>query len=57
MATVPLRDERKWAPIAAESDRASFAALQCVDLVTVFPHIRATHLFSHQAAIYVKGGD
>src|SRR5205809_7249924 len=30
-------------PIAAESDRAELlAALQCVDLVTVFPHIRAT---------------
>ena len=46
-------------PIAAESDRAELlAALQCVDLVTVFPHIRATQfILAIKPAIYVKGGD
>jgi bifunctional ADP-heptose synthase (sugar kinase/adenylyltransferase) len=34
------------------------AALQCVDLVTVFPQIRATQfIVAIKPAIYVKGGD
>ena len=42
-----------------ESDRAEvLAALQCVDLVTVFPEMRATRfLAAARPAIYVKGGD
>jgi rfaE bifunctional protein nucleotidyltransferase chain/domain len=46
-------------PITAESDRAELlAALQCVDLVTVFPQIRATEfIVAIKPAIYVKGGD
>jgi len=46
-------------PLRAENDRAEIlAALQCVDLVTVFPHIRATQfLTAVRPAIYVKGGD
>jgi D-glycero-beta-D-manno-heptose 1-phosphate adenylyltransferase len=46
-------------PIAKESDRAELlAALQCVDLVTVFPQLRATQFISAvRPAIYVKGGD
>jgi len=46
-------------PVTAESDRAEvLAALQCVDLVTVFPQIRATQfIVAIKPAIYVKGGD
>jgi rfaE bifunctional protein nucleotidyltransferase chain/domain len=46
-------------PITTESDRAEIlAALACVDLVTVFPEIRATKfLAAVRPAIYVKGGD
>ena len=46
-------------PITAENDRAEIlAALDCVDLVTIFPHIRATEfLGAVRPAIYVKGGD
>jgi rfaE bifunctional protein nucleotidyltransferase chain/domain len=46
-------------PITTESDRAELlAALQCVDLVTVFPQIRATQfIVAVKPAIYVKGGD
>ena len=46
-------------PITAQSDRAEIlAALECVDLVTVFPEIRATKfLAAVRPAIYVKGGD
>jgi rfaE bifunctional protein nucleotidyltransferase chain/domain len=46
-------------PITTESDRAELlAALQCVDLVTVFPQIRATQfIVAVRPAIYVKGGD
>ena len=46
-------------PITKESDRAELlGALQCVDLVTVFPHIRATQfILAIKPAIYVKGGD
>jgi len=46
-------------PIVAERDRAEIlAALQCVDLVTIFPEMRATQFIAaSQPAIYVKGGD
>jgi D-glycero-beta-D-manno-heptose 1-phosphate adenylyltransferase len=46
-------------PIMTESDRAEVvAALQCVDLVTIFPEMRATRfLAAARPAIYVKGGD
>ena len=46
-------------PVTTESDRAELlAALQCVDLVTVFPQLRATQfLAAVRPAIYVKGGD
>ena len=46
-------------PITAQSDRAEIlAALECVDLVTVFPEIRATEfLVAVRPTVYVKGGD
>jgi rfaE bifunctional protein nucleotidyltransferase chain/domain len=46
-------------PIATQSDRAEIlAALECVDLVTIFPEIRATKfLAAVRPAVYVKGGD
>src|SRR5262245_20314585 len=46
-------------PITAEHDRADIlAALECVDLVTIFPQIRATKfLAAVRPAVYVKGGD
>ena len=46
-------------PITNQSDRAEIlAALACVDLVTVFPEIRATKfLAAVRPAVYVKGGD
>jgi D-glycero-beta-D-manno-heptose 1-phosphate adenylyltransferase len=51
----------KWKgrPITAERDRAEIlAALQCVDLVTIFPEMRATQFIAaSHPAIYVKGGD
>jgi D-glycero-beta-D-manno-heptose 1-phosphate adenylyltransferase len=46
-------------PINNERDRAEvLAALECVDLVTIFPQMRATQFISvSNPAIYVKGGD
>ena len=46
-------------PVTTESDRAEvLAALQCVDLVTIFPQMRATQFIAAiRPAIYVKGGD
>jgi D-glycero-beta-D-manno-heptose 1-phosphate adenylyltransferase len=46
-------------PITMQSDRAEIlAALACVDLVTIFPEIRATKfLAAVRPAVYVKGGD
>src|SRR5436309_13229373 len=46
-------------PITAERDRAEIlAALQCVDLVTIFPELRATQFIAaSHPAVYVKGGD
>lgn len=46
-------------PITIQSDRAEIlAALACVDLVTIFPEIRATKfLAAVRPAVYVKGGD
>jgi len=46
-------------PVTTESDRAELlAALQCVDLVTIFPQRRATQFIAAvKPAIYVKGGD
>ena len=46
-------------PITTQSDRAEIlAALECVDLVTIFPEIRATKFFAAvRPAVYVKGGD
>jgi len=49
----------KGRPVTSERDRAEIlAALECVDLVTVFPQTRATQFIAaSQPAIYVKGGD
>ena len=46
-------------PITIQRDRAEIlAALACVDLVTVFPELRATKfLAAVRPAVYVKGGD
>ena len=46
-------------PITTESDRAEIlAALECVDLVTIFPQTRATKfLAAVRPSVYVKGGD
>jgi D-glycero-beta-D-manno-heptose 1-phosphate adenylyltransferase len=46
-------------PITPERERAEIlAALQCVDLVTIFPQTRATQfIVAARPAIYVKGGD
>ena len=46
-------------PITSEMDRAEIlAALACVDLVTIFPEIRATKfLATVRPAVYAKGGD
>ena len=46
-------------PLRSENDRAEIlAALESVDLVTVFPQIRATQfLAAVRPGIYVKGGD
>jgi D-glycero-beta-D-manno-heptose 1-phosphate adenylyltransferase len=46
-------------PINNERDRAEvLAALECVDLVTIFPQMRAAQFISvSNPAIYVKGGD
>ena len=46
-------------PITSQSDRAEIlAALESVDLVTVFPEIRAAKfLAAVRPAVYVKGGD
>lgn len=46
-------------PVTRAEDRAEIvAALQCVDLVTIFPEVRATEFIAAaQPAIYVKGGD
>jgi len=46
-------------PIMTEIDRAEIlAALECVDLVTIFPEMRATRfLAAARRALYVKGGD
>jgi cytidyltransferase-related domain len=49
----------KERPITPERDRAEIlAALQCVDLVTIFPEVRATQFITaSHPSIYVKGGD
>jgi rfaE bifunctional protein nucleotidyltransferase chain/domain len=46
-------------PITTQGDRAEIlAALACVDVVTVFPDLRATKfLAAVRPAVYVKGGD
>jgi rfaE bifunctional protein nucleotidyltransferase chain/domain len=46
-------------PITTQSDRAEIlAALECVDLVTIFPEIRAMKfLAAVRPTVYVKGGD
>jgi rfaE bifunctional protein nucleotidyltransferase chain/domain len=46
-------------PLNNEQDRAELvAALECVDLVTIFPEARATRLLEMvRPAIYAKGGD
>jgi rfaE bifunctional protein nucleotidyltransferase chain/domain len=46
-------------PITTETDRAEIlAALECVDLLAIFPEIRATKfLAAVRPAVYVKGGD
>ena len=49
----------KGRPIVSEHDRAEIlAALQCVDLVAIFPETRATQFIAaSHPAVYVKGGD
>src|SRR6201985_1607278 len=46
-------------PITPQSDRAEIlAALSCVDMVAIFPEIRASKfLAAVRPAVYVKGGD
>jgi D-glycero-beta-D-manno-heptose 1-phosphate adenylyltransferase len=46
-------------PVNREADRAQIvAALQCVDLVVIFPELRATRFLQLVAPdVYVKGGD
>src|SRR5206468_2699943 len=46
-------------PITTETDRAEIlGALQCVDLVTIFPQMRATQfLVAVRPAVYVKASD
>ena len=46
-------------PVNSENDRAEIvAALGCVDLVTIFPAMRATRFLELAAPdVYVKGGD
>ncbi len=46
-------------PLNNENDRAELvAALECVDLVAIFPELRATRFLELAAPdIYVKGGD
>ena len=46
-------------PISSDRDRAEIlSALACVDVVTIFPEIRATKfLATVRPAVYVKGGD
>jgi glycerol-3-phosphate cytidylyltransferase len=46
-------------PINTEKDRAEvLAGLDCVDLVTIFPELRATRFIAAmKPALYVKGGD
>lgn len=46
-------------PITTQRDRAEIlAALDCVDLVTIFPELRATKfLGAVRPSVYVKGGD
>jgi D-glycero-beta-D-manno-heptose 1-phosphate adenylyltransferase len=46
----PLNDARARAEV--------LAALECVDLVTIFPEVRATRFIeAAKPAVYVKGGD
>jgi len=49
----------KGRPITTERDRAEIlAALECVDLVAIFPEARATEFIAaSHPDIYVKGGD
>src|SRR6476646_9822555 len=46
-------------PLNHENDRAEVvAALACVDLVTIFPEVRAVRFLEFAApAVYAKGGD
>jgi D-glycero-beta-D-manno-heptose 1-phosphate adenylyltransferase len=46
-------------PVNSENDRAEIvAAFECVDLVTIFPEMRATRFLELAAPdVYVKGGD
>src|SRR5712675_2764039 len=46
-------------PVNSENDRAEIvAALECVDLVTIFPEMRATRFLELASPdVYVKGGD
>src|SRR6266480_1502839 len=56
----PVRELKgKGRPVISEHDRAEIlAALQCVDLVTIFPEMRATQFIAaSHPSIYVKGGD
>ena len=56
-SVVELKGEGR--PITPQRDRAEIlAALECVDLVTIFPEVRATKfLAAVRPAVYVKGGD
>ena len=46
-------------PVNNQNDRAEIvAALECVDLVTIFPEVRATRFLELASPhVYVKGGD
>jgi rfaE bifunctional protein nucleotidyltransferase chain/domain len=56
-SVVELKGEGR--PITPQGDRAEIlAALECVDLITIFPEVRATKfLAAVRPAVYVKGGD
>jgi len=56
-SVVELKGEGR--PITPERDRAEIlAALECVDLITIFREVRATKfLAAVRPAVYVKGGD
>ena len=55
---VPTRHPLARLRVSTRSSADRPAALECVDYVTIFPHVRAVEfLRAAQPAVYVKGGD